>query len=74
MKSPKSKLVLFALGIALLPTPLFAQEAPRPAQPQQYQGPTVTYPGLADLGSSTEAYAPQYVPAFANIGATSGEW
>jgi hypothetical protein len=74
MKSPTSKLALFALGIALLATPLFVQEGPHLAQPQQYQDPTVTYPGLADLSSTTESYAPQYVPAFGNIGATSGEW
>jgi hypothetical protein len=74
MKSLKSKLALSALGVALMATPAFAQQAPQYAQPQ-YQGPAVTYPGLADRsGSSTEAYSPQYVPGFGNIGATSGEW
>jgi len=74
MKSFKSKLVLSALGIALLATPAFAQQTPRHATPR-YQGTTVTYPGLVDRGgSTTEAYTPQYVPGFGNIGATSGEW
>jgi hypothetical protein len=73
MKSLKSKLALSALGIVLLATPAFAQQTPR--HQQQYQGPGVTYPGLVDRsGSSTEAYTPQYVPGYGNIGATSGEW
>jgi hypothetical protein len=73
MKSLKSKLALSALGIALLAPPAFAQETPRHVQ--QYQDPVVTYPGVVDRGgSSTEAYTPQYVPGFGNIGATSGEW
>jgi hypothetical protein len=74
MKSLKSKLALSALGLVLLATPAFAQQTPRHAQ-QQYQDPGVTYPGLVDRsGSSTEAYTPQYVPGYGNIGATSGEW
>jgi len=73
MKSLKSKLVLSAIGIALLAaTPAFAQHAPRHAQSQQDQDSAVTYPGL--VGSDSEAYTPQYVPGYGNIGATSGEW
>ena len=72
MKSLKSKLALSAFGIALLAMPAFAQQTPRHAQPQ-YQSPAVTYPGLVDRGD-TEAYTPQYVPGFGNIGAASGEW
>jgi hypothetical protein len=72
MKSLKSKLALSALGIALLATPAFAQQTPRHAQAQQYQDSAVTYPGLA--GSDSEAYTPQYVPGYGNIGASSGEW
>jgi hypothetical protein len=73
MKSLRSKLALSTLGIALLATPAFAQHAPRLTQSQQYQDPAVTYPGLIDRGDR-EAYTPQYVPGFGNIGATSGEW
>jgi hypothetical protein len=73
MKSLKIKLALSALGIALLATPAFAQHAPRHAHAQQYQDPSVTYPGLIDR-SDREAYTPQYVPGFGNIGAASGEW
>jgi hypothetical protein len=71
MKSLKSKLALSVVGIALLATPAFAQ-APRHVQAQQYQDSAVTYPGLA--GSDSEAYTPQYVPGYGNIGASSGEW
>jgi hypothetical protein len=74
MKSPTSKLALFALGIALMATSPVTQQAPRPGQPQQPSDPTVIYPGLADGSGGTESYAPQYVPAFGNIGAASGEW
>jgi hypothetical protein len=74
MKSPTSKLALFALGIALMATSPLTQQAARPGQPQQHDDPTITYPGLADGSSSTESYAPQYVPAFGNIGAASNEW
>ena len=70
MKSLRSKLALSALGIALLATPAFAQQAPRHVQ--QNQDSAVTYPGLT--GSDSEAYTPQYVPGYGNIGATSGEW
>jgi hypothetical protein len=74
MKSLKDKLALSALGIVLLATPAFAQQT-RPHVQPQYQDPVVTYPGVVDRGgSSTEAYTPQYVPGFGNIGATSGEW
>jgi hypothetical protein len=72
MKSLKSKLALSAVGIALLATPAFAQQAPRHVQAQQYQDSAVTYPGLT--GSDSEAYSPQYVPGYGNIGASSGEW
>ena len=71
MKSLKSKLALSALGIALLATPAFAQQPPRHAQARQDSA--VTYPGLVDR-SDREAYSPQYVPGFGNVGATSGEW
>jgi hypothetical protein len=74
MKSPSGKLALFALGIALMAASPYAQQAPRPGQTQRLDEPTVAYPGLADSGGSTESYAPQYVPAFGNIGAASGEW
>jgi len=70
MKSLKSKLALSAIGIALLATPAFALQAPQHAQ--QYQDSAVTYPGLAS--SDSEAYTPQYVPGYGNIGASSGEW
>jgi hypothetical protein len=72
MKSLKSKLVLSAMGIALLATPALAQQAPRHAQPQQDSA--VTYPGLVNSTGDSEAYTPQYVPGYGNIGATSGEW
>jgi len=74
MKSPTSKLALFALGIALMATSPLTHQTPRPGQPQQYDDPTVTYPAVAGGSGSTESYAPQYVPAFGNIGAASGEW
>jgi hypothetical protein len=70
MKSLKSKLALSALGIALLATPAFAQQAPRHTQAQQDSA--VTYPGYSS--GDSEAYTPQYVPGYGNIGATSGEW
>jgi hypothetical protein len=70
MKSLKSKLALSAIGIALLATPAFAQQAPRHVQAQQDSA--VTYPGLTR--SNSEAYTPQYVPGYGNIGASSGEW
>jgi hypothetical protein len=72
MKSLKGKLALSALGIALLATPAFAQQTARHAQSQQYQDSAVTYPG--PVGGDSEAYTPQYVPGYGNIGATSGEW
>jgi len=72
MKSPKSKLALFAVGIALLSaTPVFAQQAPRLVQSQQYQVPILTHPRLVDRG--TEAYAPQDVPGYGKIGITSAQ-
>jgi hypothetical protein len=72
MQSLKCRLALAVLGIALFAGPASAQQAPRHAR--QYRHSTVTYPGLVDRGGGSEAYTPQYVPAFGSIGATSGEW
>jgi hypothetical protein len=71
-------LALSALGIALLGTPAFAQKPHQHATNHEMQlrrsTAAVTYQGLVDRSGSTEAYTPQYVPGYGNIGATSGEW
>ena len=72
MKSLKSKLALSAIGIALLATPALAQQAPRHTQAQLDSA--VTYPGLVNNSGDSEAYTPQYVPGYGNIGSSSGEW
>jgi hypothetical protein len=58
MKSLNTKLLLSAIGIALLATPAFAQRPYRHAQPQSlynYQNPVGVYPNGASRSGSAES-------------------
>jgi hypothetical protein len=63
MKSINTKLILSALGIALLATPALAQTSqrhePRNPQAQQYQDPGA-------FTDNSGAFTPHYVPGFGN--------
>ena len=83
MKSLNSKLLLSALGIALLATPTFAKstrhrhlqnQAPQYGygySPQYRYNYTRQY-GYSYTPQYGDSYTPQYVPGFGNIGATGG--